>query len=92
MSQAKRCSERATKIWSVRSYREVRGEALYAEIAPHMAAALAGRTVSFDGTWSVGEQTYHYQSSYVPDVPAQWGGCGLLRNDVRHHCAQGNSA
>ena len=51
-----------------RSYREVRGEALYAEIAPHMAAALAGRNVSFDGTWSVGEQTYHYQSSYVPDV------------------------
>ena len=51
-----------------RTYRDVRGEALYKEIAPHMAAALAGKNVSFDGTWSVGDQTYHYQSSYVPDV------------------------
>ena len=51
-----------------RTVREVRGEAIYSEIKGHIAAALRGERVTFEGQAQVGGQTYHYQTSYVPDL------------------------
>ena len=53
-----------------RTLLEVCGPALYAEIAPHVAAALGGEPVQFQGSWVIKGKTHHYQSSYVPDVDA----------------------
>lgn len=51
-----------------RTVREVRGEEIYREIGPHIAEALAGQRVTFDGQSVVKGKHYHYQTSYVPDV------------------------
>ncbi len=53
-----------------RTMREVRGEKLYAALAPHFAAALRGEAVSFQDSAEVRGQTYHYQSDYIPDRDA----------------------
>jgi diguanylate cyclase (GGDEF)-like protein/PAS domain S-box-containing protein len=53
-----------------RTVREVRGEAIYSEIKGHIAAALRGERVTFEGQAEVDGQTRHYQTSYVPDVGA----------------------
>jgi diguanylate cyclase (GGDEF)-like protein/PAS domain S-box-containing protein len=53
-----------------RTVREVRGEAIYSQIREQVAAALSGTAVSFDGESQVQGRTYHYQTSYVPDVAA----------------------
>ena len=47
---------------------EVRGEAIYSEIKTHIAAALRGERVTFEGQAEVNGQTYHYQTNYVPDL------------------------
>ena len=51
-----------------RTMREVSGERFYAEFAPHVATALAGRSASFEGTTQVAEREYHYHSDYIPDL------------------------
>ena len=51
-----------------RTIREVRGEAMHAQIAPHVEAVLRGEPTSFANTASVNGRTYHYQSNYIPDV------------------------
>lgn len=51
-----------------RTVREVRGEAIYASLEPHLQRALAGETVNFDGQAHIGDQDFHYQTSYIPDV------------------------
>lgn len=48
--------------------REVRGEAIYSEIKGHIAAALRGERVTFEGQAEVQGRSYHYQTNYVPDV------------------------
>jgi len=53
-----------------RTMREVRGEKAYAQLAPHVAAALRGEPASFIYSDEVGGQTLHYQSNYIPDVDA----------------------
>jgi diguanylate cyclase (GGDEF)-like protein/PAS domain S-box-containing protein len=53
-----------------RTMREVRGEKAYAQLAPHVAAALRGETASFIYSDVVDGQTLHYQSNYIPDVDA----------------------
>lgn len=50
-----------------RTMREVRGEAVYAEIREHVEAVLRGELVSFEGQGDVAGKTYFYQSNYVPD-------------------------
>jgi diguanylate cyclase (GGDEF)-like protein/PAS domain S-box-containing protein len=50
-----------------RSVREVRGEALYQTLAPHIAAALRGENVSFEGQTEIGGKQYYYQTSYIPE-------------------------
>ena len=50
--------------------REVRGEAIYSDIKEHIAAALRGERVTFEGQASIDGRTYCYQTSYVPDVRA----------------------
>jgi diguanylate cyclase (GGDEF)-like protein/PAS domain S-box-containing protein len=50
---------------------ECGGEKLYAQIAPHVAAALRGEEVVFDGVWTVGDRPFHYQSTYIPDIDPQ---------------------
>ncbi len=50
-----------------KTMREVRGEAIYAEIREHVEAALRGELVSFEGQGVAAGKTYHYQSNYVPD-------------------------
>ena len=47
---------------------DVRGPTIYAQIGPHVEAALSGRTVSFEGEGEVAGRRYTYQSDYVPDV------------------------
>ncbi len=51
-----------------RTVREVRGEAIYSEIKEHMAAALRGERVTFEGQSTIAGRTYSYQSNYVPDI------------------------
>ena len=51
-----------------RTMREIRGEAIYADIAPHVQLALAGRVASFESRAEVQGRSFHYQSNYVPDV------------------------
>jgi diguanylate cyclase (GGDEF)-like protein/PAS domain S-box-containing protein len=54
-----------------RTVRETGGETLYAEIAPHVAAALRGEEVVFQGVWTIKDRPYHYQSTYIPDLDSQ---------------------
>ena len=51
-----------------RTLLEVRGDKYYNDIRPHVAAALAGKRATFEGTGEVAGRTYHYQSNYLPDV------------------------
>ena len=59
-----------------KTLREAGGKKLYAEIAPHVASALRGEEVVFQGVWAIQDRTYHYQSTYIPDVDAQGKVCG----------------
>jgi diguanylate cyclase (GGDEF)-like protein len=60
-----------------RTVREVRGEDIYAQMQPHIHAALRGETASFEGETVVGGIRYHYQSSFVPDLDADGNVQGL---------------
>ena len=51
-----------------KTVREVRGEAIYSEIRPHIARVLAGERVTYSGEHTVRGRLYHYQTTYVPDV------------------------
>jgi diguanylate cyclase (GGDEF)-like protein/PAS domain S-box-containing protein len=51
-----------------RTMREIRGEKVYADIEPHVQNVLRGKADSFEGSSMVGEQQFHYQSNYVPDL------------------------
>jgi diguanylate cyclase (GGDEF)-like protein/PAS domain S-box-containing protein len=53
-----------------RTMREVRGEAIYAALAAHVARALAGEVVTFEGSGSWGAALRHFQTSYIPDRAA----------------------
>jgi len=48
--------------------REVRGEAAYAALAPHVSTALRGEKASFVYSDQVDGEMRHYQSNYIPDV------------------------
>jgi diguanylate cyclase (GGDEF)-like protein/PAS domain S-box-containing protein len=50
--------------------REIRGEEIYADLKPHIDAALRGESVSFEGKAELGDRTFYYQTSYVPDRDA----------------------
>jgi diguanylate cyclase (GGDEF)-like protein/PAS domain S-box-containing protein len=50
--------------------RDVRGEAIYAELKPRIDAALRGEAISFEGNADVAGRNYSYQTSYVPDLDA----------------------
>ena len=50
-----------------KTIREVRGKLMYAELRPHIEAALRGEPSSFDGKAEIEGRTYHYHSSFVPD-------------------------
>ena len=50
--------------------RETRGEATYAQLAPHVEAALRGEKASFSYTDQVGGRSVRYQSNYIPDIDA----------------------
>jgi diguanylate cyclase (GGDEF)-like protein/PAS domain S-box-containing protein len=54
-----------------RTMREVRSEAAYAAIAPHVSTALRGEKVSFVYSDRVNGRVHHYQSNYIPDVDAE---------------------
>ena len=51
-----------------RTMLEIRGEATYAKLAPHVEAALRGEKRSFVYTEEVGGRTTHLKSNYVPDI------------------------
>ena len=51
-----------------RTMREVRGEAAFALLAPHAAAALRGEKASFVYADKVEGRLHHYQSNYIPDL------------------------
>jgi diguanylate cyclase (GGDEF)-like protein/PAS domain S-box-containing protein len=50
--------------------REVRGEAVYALLEPHVRAALRGEARTFSYAEAVDGRSVHYQSNYVPDIDA----------------------
>ncbi len=58
-----------------RTMREMRGEALYAQLAEHVAAVLRGDPVTFEGKAPGKDRDYHFQSNYIPDI----GGDGEVR-------------
>jgi len=51
-----------------RTLREVTGEALYAQIAPHVVAALCGERVTYERIAKVQGVERHYEVTFVPDV------------------------
>lgn len=51
-----------------KTVREVRGESIYSEVKAHIAAALRGERVTFEGQSTIDGRTYCYQTSYVPDI------------------------
>ncbi len=53
-----------------RTMREVRGESLYAELRPHIEAALRGEVIGFDGQSQVDGRVYWFHSDYIPDREA----------------------
>ena len=54
-----------------RHVRDVLGEVVYARIAPHVRAALAGRRVTFEAAMTYRDQKRrHVRATYVPDVDA----------------------
>ena len=50
--------------------REMRGEAIYADLEVHIDDVLRGNIVSFEGSNVVAGKKYFYQSNYVPDLDA----------------------
>jgi len=68
-------NDRGTRMFGIgqsdvigRTVREVRGEEIYSEVREHIASALRGHRVTFEGQAQVQGQAYRYQTSYVPDV------------------------
>ncbi len=53
-----------------KSVREVRGDKVYAELLPHIEAALGGQSVTFEGDETINGEDYHYQANFVPDRDA----------------------
>lgn len=51
-----------------RTLRAVRGEAVYAQMAPHVTATLAGETRRFELTDTIHGVLHHFQHSFVPDI------------------------
>jgi diguanylate cyclase (GGDEF)-like protein/PAS domain S-box-containing protein len=51
-----------------RTMREVRGEALYVQLQPHVEAALRGEPASFVYTDTIDGRALQYQSNYIPDI------------------------
>jgi len=58
--------------------REVRGEAIYATLAPGIRRVFAGETVNFEGQTELGGRTFHYQTSYIPEHDATGAVCGFF--------------
>lgn len=50
--------------------REIRGEATYAQLAPHVEAALRGETATFVYFEQRADRKVTYESNYIPDVDA----------------------
>lgn len=61
-----------------RSVREVRGDAVYATLAPNLHRALAGDTVNFEGQAMLAGRTFCYQTSYIPECDANGDVCGVF--------------
>lgn len=61
-----------------RTVREVRGEAIYATLEPHVLRALAGEPTSFEGQAEVGGRHFHFQTSYIPERDARGEVCGFF--------------
>jgi len=68
-------NDRGTRLFGIdkagvigRTVREVRGEEIYSEVKEHIASALRGHRVTFEGQATVLGQSYRYQTSYVPDI------------------------
>jgi PAS domain S-box-containing protein len=71
---------RASEILG-RHIRDVLGDAVYATIAPHVQAALAGRRVTFDSALVYADGRPRYvRATYVPDI----GDDGRVRGFVAH--------
>jgi diguanylate cyclase (GGDEF)-like protein/PAS domain S-box-containing protein len=51
-----------------KTMREVRGPRGYAQVAPYIAQALAGKTVTFENLGEELGQNLFYESQYVPDI------------------------
>jgi diguanylate cyclase (GGDEF)-like protein/PAS domain S-box-containing protein len=62
-----------------RTLREVAGEQTYADMAPHVATALAGERVTFGGRSEVRGRVYHHRTQFVADGR---GGFYSLTQDV----------
>ena len=61
-----------------RSVREMRGDAVYATLAPNIRRALAGETVNFEGQAMLAGRSFHYQTAYIPEHDASGAVCGFF--------------
>lgn len=53
-----------------RTIREVRGDAFHAMVLPHFERAMAGEAHRTELAMAIGDQTFHFHVSYVPDLDA----------------------
>ncbi|MEO5696338.1 MAG: GGDEF domain-containing protein [Burkholderiaceae bacterium] len=67
-----------------RTMRDVHGEALCAQLAPHVSLALHGQKTSFDHTEQIDGRERHFRSDYIPatDAAGQPDGFYALSHDI----------
>jgi diguanylate cyclase (GGDEF)-like protein/PAS domain S-box-containing protein len=59
---------RSTESINGMSLRELRGNAIAEEMQPHIQKVMQGEQVRFEVSEEIDGRTFHYQSSYVPDL------------------------
>jgi diguanylate cyclase (GGDEF)-like protein/PAS domain S-box-containing protein len=69
-----------------RTVREVRGEAIYAEVRQHIATVLAGQPITFEYEGEMRGERHYFQSCYVPDWDTEGHVRGVfaLTTDITH--------
>jgi diguanylate cyclase (GGDEF)-like protein/PAS domain S-box-containing protein len=60
-----------------RTLREIHGDAVYATLADHVAAALAGEPRTFEGRTGIDGRDFDYRTQFVPDRDADGAVCGF---------------
>lgn len=65
-----------------RTMREVLGARIYADVQPHVLAALGGKSVTFELQRDYGGRRRYFEATYVPDTDSHGGGFYVLIFDI----------